>query len=192
MVVIFGRCQLSSQCFLGWLTSLLRTWKQSSRAIITRCVCIVYPTSLMWPVGFRHTWNQLFSWKPRSIRRQKMWMHHTCNGHWPKSRQVLVHYLAHLSWNNCCCTNSEIICTYKLIDVLYDLQENQSPLLFKNPLYIKQCLSTFLPTQVKYNWSKNHYATDTPLSQQVWLLEDWVTLLRNARGKIQFLADYET
>ena len=42
----------------------------------------------------------------------------------------------------------EIVCAYRLIDILYDLQE-QDTLSFENPSYPKQRLSKFLSTQVK-------------------------------------------
>ena len=54
----------------------------------------------------------------------------------------------------------EVICAYKLIDVLYDLQQQDAPPSFENPSYTKQRISRFLPTQVKYRVLKRRYPTD--------------------------------
>ena len=45
----------------------------------------------------------------------------------------------------------EILCAYRLMDVLYDLQQQESPSSFNKPSYPKQRVSMFLPTQVTRN-----------------------------------------
>jgi hypothetical protein len=42
----------------------------------------------------------------------------------------------------------EVMCAYRLIDVLYQLQ-GQDPLDFQRPMYSKQRISDYLPTQVR-------------------------------------------
>ena len=42
----------------------------------------------------------------------------------------------------------EMLCAYRFIDILYNLQEQDAPT-FKRPLYRKSCLSTYLPKQVR-------------------------------------------
>jgi hypothetical protein len=51
----------------------------------------------------------------------------------------------------------ELICAYKLIDVLYDLQEQKNPTLFENPTYPKHRVSALLPTQVRSSRIHGHY-----------------------------------
>ena len=43
----------------------------------------------------------------------------------------------------------ELVCAYRLIDVLYDLQEQENPTLFRNPSYPKHSVSALLPLQVR-------------------------------------------
>jgi hypothetical protein len=43
----------------------------------------------------------------------------------------------------------EMICAYRLIDILYDLQELKAPSSYERPIYPKQRLHKFLPTRVK-------------------------------------------
>ena len=43
----------------------------------------------------------------------------------------------------------EVICAYRLVDLLYDLQDPKSPSSYERPSYPKQRFKRFLPTKVK-------------------------------------------
>lgn len=50
----------------------------------------------------------------------------------------------------------EVVCLYRLVDVLYDLQERDTLLPFENPTYPKHRVSKFLPTQVSSTIDSMH------------------------------------
>ncbi len=58
----------------------------------------------------------------------------------------------------------EAVCAYKLIDVLYDLQEQESPSM-DNPLYPKLRIKEYLPNEVKY--SSVHLTTHSGLTPEI-------------------------
>ncbi len=97
----------------------------------------------------------------------------------PVLKQLLPHKLC------------EIICAYKLIDILYDLQQQKSLSLFENPLYPKHRISKFLLMQMTHHLYLVNTSCHWTILKQVWPLEDWVKFLCNARAKVQSLADYE-
>ena len=78
----------------------------------------------------------------------------------------------------------EVICAYKLIDILYDSQQQDALPSFENPLYTKQRISRFLLTQVKYRVLKRRYATDPTFWNRTG---HWRTGLRSyAMRKLRF------
>jgi hypothetical protein len=91
-----------------------------------------------------------------------------------------------------------MVCAYRLIDVLYDLQEaeqeHESVTSYGRPVYGKLRLSKHLPNQVRVTicWKDVILLIITSGIIQFWPLHDWVKLLREAKSKIESLQIFET
>jgi hypothetical protein len=163
MIVTSGKCRRSSRRFRGQPTSLSRISQISSWTNDTRCDHRTYG---FHPKGLTYLSQNYIELVTRMERVVKS---ATTDESAARLRKALVVVSAAstsfppppvltrpLPYQLC-----EAVCVYKLIDVLYDLQEQESPSL-DNPSYPKMRIKWYLPNEVKY--SSDHLTTCSGLT----------------------------